>query len=113
MDKKHQEMSPNGFSPFMTPKHFFKNKALSLLYPYGDIDSCKQLEKTNGQSLRYLKTDGRTDHGRTRAITKALSLLYPYGALTSCKKLEKTNVQSLEIFKDTETNRPKDQWTHQ
>ena len=43
----------------------------------------------------------------------AFSTLYPYGALTSCKKLEKTNVQSLEIFKDTETNRPKDQWTHQ
>ena len=51
-----------GFSPFVTPK----NRALSLLYPYGAKTSCKKLEKTNELSLRYLKTptDGRTtDHG--------------------------------------------------
>ena len=48
------------------PRFFFKNRALSLLYPYGALTSCKKLEKTNERSLRYLKTDGRTtDHGRT------------------------------------------------
>ena len=46
------------------PKIFFKNRALSLLYPYGALTSCKKLEKTNQRSLRYLKTDTHTD-GRT------------------------------------------------
>ena len=63
MDKKHKKCPQNGvFPPFLTPKIFFKNRALSLLYPYGALTSCKKLEKTNEQSLRYLKTDGRT-HG--------------------------------------------------
>ena len=54
-----------GFSPICDPpRFFFKNRALSLLYPYGALTSCKKLEKTNEQSLRYLKTDGHTD-GRT------------------------------------------------
>ena len=55
-------MSPNGgFPPFTTPsRFFFKNPALSLLYPYGALTSCKILEKTNEQSLTY---DGRT-HGQ-------------------------------------------------
>ena len=71
MDKKHQKYPKNGgFPPFVTPKIFFKNRALSLLYPYGALTSCKNLEKNNERSLRYLKTDGwttdrRTDHGRT------------------------------------------------
>ena len=39
---------------------FFKNQALSLLYPYDALTPCKNLEKTNGQSLIYSKTDGRT-----------------------------------------------------
>ena len=51
-----------GFSPICDPpRFFFKNRALSLLYPYGALTSCKKLEKTNEQSLRYLKTDGWTD----------------------------------------------------
>ena len=51
-----------GFPPFVTPQDFFsKNRALSLLYPYGALTSCKRLGKNNEQSLRYLKTDGRTD----------------------------------------------------
>ena len=67
MDKKHQKLPKNGgFPPFVTPKIFFKNQALSLLYPYGALTSCKKLEKANEQSLRYLKTD----HRRTKAITK-------------------------------------------
>ena len=57
------------FPNFRTPKIFFKNRALSLLYPYDALTSCKKLEKTQEQSLRYLKTDRRTDK-QTRAITK-------------------------------------------
>ena len=54
-----------GFSPICNPyKFFFKNRALSFLYPYGALTSCKKLEKTIERSLRYLKTDGHTD-GRT------------------------------------------------
>ena len=58
-----------GFSPICDPPRF-----LSLLYSYGALTSCKGLEKNNGQSLRYLKTDGRTDiaqtdHGLTEMIT--------------------------------------------
>ena len=53
-------------------RFFFKNRAPSLLYPYGALTSCKKLEKNNERSLRYLKTDkrmegpqtvGRTDKG--------------------------------------------------
>ena len=65
MDKKNEI--------FVTPKIFFKSLTLSLLYPYGALTLCTKLEKTNGLSLRYLKTDQRTD-GPTdklkRAITK-------------------------------------------
>ena len=64
-------MTTRGFSPICDPpRFFFKNWALSLLYPYGALASCKKLEKTNEQSLRYLKTDHRprTDHGRTTDI---------------------------------------------
>ena len=76
MDKKTSK-SPRkwGFSPICDPSRFSpKNRALSLLYPYGALTSCKKLEKTNEQSLKYQKTDQRTDHrtdhGRTGAITK-------------------------------------------
>ena len=48
-----------GFSPICDhPLYLFKNWALSLLYPYGALTSCKKLQKTNEQSLRYSKTDG-------------------------------------------------------
>ena len=50
-----------GTPTFVTPKIFFKNRALSLLYPYGSLTSCKKLEKTNEQSLSYLKTDTHTN----------------------------------------------------
>ena len=64
-----------GVPPICDPQDFlFKNQALSLLYPYGALTSCKKLEKTNERSLRYSKTDhGLTDQQtdqRTRAITK-------------------------------------------
>ena len=64
MDKKHQKYPQNGIFPlFETLTFFFKNRALSLLHPYGILTSCKKLGKTNEQYLRYLKKDGpRTDH---------------------------------------------------
>ena len=54
-----------GFPLFVTPPRlFFKNRALTLLYTYGAVTSCKKLEKTNERSLRDLKTDhGPTDKG--------------------------------------------------
>ena len=66
MDKKHQKCPQNGvFPPFVTPQDFFfKNRALSLLYPYGALTSCTNLKKTNGQSLRYLKIEQRTTDGQ-------------------------------------------------
>ena len=59
-----------GFSPICySHNFFFKNRALSLLYPYGALTSCKKLEETNEGSLRYLKTDGRTDGLTDKEIT--------------------------------------------
>ena len=60
-----------GFSPICDPHDFFfKNRALSLLYPYGVLTSCQKLEKTNEWSLEIFK-DGHTDtHIPTRTITK-------------------------------------------
>ena len=47
MDKKHQKYPQNGdFPPFVTPQDFFQNWALSLLYPYDPLTSCKNLEKS-------------------------------------------------------------------
>ena len=74
MDKNIKNGPKRFFSLIGDPHDFFfKNRALSVLYPYGALISCKKLVKTNGRPLRYLKTDkrnnGRTD-GWTRAITK-------------------------------------------
>ena len=66
MDKKHQKYPKNGgFPPFVTPKIFFKNRALSFLYPYDALTSCKKLEKTNGRSQIFKDghRDGHTDKG--------------------------------------------------
>ena len=49
------------FPHLWPPKIFLKNRALSLLYPYGALTSSKKLEKTIERSLRYLKTDGPTN----------------------------------------------------
>ena len=64
MDKKYQKYPQNGvFPPFVTTQgFFFKNRALSLLYPYGALTSCKKLEKNNEQSLKTdhePRTDGQ------------------------------------------------------
>ena len=61
------------FPQFVTPKIYFENRALSLLYPYGTLNSCKKLEKTNKRSEIFedgLTDHGQTDHGWTGAITK-------------------------------------------
>ena len=66
MGTKHQKCPQNGgFPPFMTRKRIIsKNQTLSQLYPCSALTSCKELENTNGQSLRYSQT-GVTDHRRT------------------------------------------------
>ena len=63
-----------GFYPICDPQEFFfKNQALSLLYPYGTLTSSKKLEKNNEWSLRYLKTDhGRTNGPRTNGQGRLL-----------------------------------------
>ena len=56
-----------GFCPICDPpRFFFKNRAPSLLYPYGALTSCKKLEKTNERSPKIFKdrlTDQRTNMG--------------------------------------------------
>ena len=54
MDKKHQKYPKNGvFPPFVTPQDlFFKNRALSLLYTYGALNSSKKDRKKLMDSLR-------------------------------------------------------------
>ena len=50
------------------PRFFFKNRALSLLHPYGALTSGKIPEKSNEQSLRYSKRDRQTGRPKeTRA----------------------------------------------
>ena len=74
--QKISKMPPKwGFSPICDPQDFFfENRALSLLYPYGTLTSCKKLEKSLERSLRYLKTDHgpRTD-GQGRLLRTPLS----------------------------------------
>ena len=66
-----------GFSPICDPQDiFFKNRALSLLYPYGALTSCIKLEKNNELSPRYLKTDQRTNQ---RTNGQGWSLRTPLG----------------------------------
>ena len=43
----------------------FKIMSMSVLYPYNTLTSFKISEKTNEQSLRYLKTDQQTAGERT------------------------------------------------
>ena len=55
-----------GFSPICyPPRFFFKNSALSLLYPYGTPTSCKKIRKNNERSISHeIFRDGPTYHGR-------------------------------------------------
>ena len=104
MDKKHQKYPKNGgFPPFVTPRFFFKNRALSLLHPYSAQTSCMILEKTNGRSLSYLKTDRRTN-GRPQAVVhrtpsdklgskmKNLDFLAFYQNLNKFKRINKAEI---------------------
>ena len=84
------------FSPFVNPKFIFKNRALSLLHPYDALTSCKKLDKTNGQSLRYSKMDGPTIDDRGDCIG---SLRVNQGP-----KLEKL-LSIFKILKDGQTNK--------
>ena len=63
MDKKSKIPPKWRFSPICVPPGFvIKNWALSLLYSYGALTSCKKLEKNNERSpLKHLKTDRKTD----------------------------------------------------
>ena len=62
MDRKHKKYPKNVFFPICDPpRFFFKNWALSLLYPYVALTSCKVSEKLSERSPRYLKTDRLTD----------------------------------------------------
>ena len=83
----------NGFPPFEAPKIFFKNRALSLSYPYGALTSCKKLEKSLERFLRYLKTDEPTDgrtNGRTDQLTDGPSDRQTNGRSNEQERLLKT-----------------------
>ena len=61
MQRYGQKYPQNGFSPICDPpSFFFKNRALSLLYPYGALTSCKKLEKTD-ETVSEIFEDGLTD----------------------------------------------------
>ena len=56
-----------GFSPNLRPRtFFFKNQALSIMYPYGVLTSCKKIKKKlldrfwHIYRLTYRPTDGQT-----------------------------------------------------
>ena len=92
MDKKHQKCP--------------KNRALSLLYPYGALTICKKLENTRELSLRYLKTDTHTDtHGQGRLLRtpsgKPGESVYPPRVLTVTLKvsLEKNRNVSIKYLR--------------
>ena len=54
------------FSPICDPpKIFFKNRALSLLYPYGALTLCKTLEKNQCTASEIFKDGRTTDRPRT------------------------------------------------
>ena len=72
MDKKHQKCPKNGvLPPFATPQIFFQKSGSVTFVPLWCPNFMQKLEKTNEQSLRYLKTDTRTDgrtHGQGRLL---------------------------------------------
>ena len=62
MDKKHQKCTKNGVSPICDPPKIFFQKSGSVTFvPLWYPNFMQNLEKTNEQSSRYLKTDNRTD----------------------------------------------------
>ena len=75
MDKKPRKCPQNGgLPPFVTPQDFFfKTRALSLLYPYGALTSCKNYKKLmNGlwdiKRLTNGRTIGRTTDGQGQLL---------------------------------------------
>ena len=59
MDKKYQKYPKNGVFPlFVTPKDFFFQQSGSVTFvPLWCPNFMQKIEKTNGLSLRHLKTD--------------------------------------------------------
>ena len=73
MHKKHEKCPQNVYFPqFVTPKIFFKNRALSLLFDYEALSSCKKLQNYKKWTVSEISKDGLTEglkDGRTGAIT--------------------------------------------
>ena len=91
--------SPKGVFPHLWPPgFFFKNRALSLLYPYGALTSCKKLEKSLERSLRYSKTDGPTDQRTNKVDYHGPHRVNPGS------KIRKILRAVSEIFKDGPTD---------
>ena len=62
MDKKLQKCPKNGVFPHLPPpRFFFKNRALSLLYPYGALTSCKKFKKILRAVSEIFKDGPRKD----------------------------------------------------
>ena len=60
--EKTSKMPPKcGASPFVPPKMFFQRLGSVTFVTLWCPNFMQKLEKTNGQSLRYFKTDTRTD----------------------------------------------------
>ena len=71
MDKQHQKCPKNGGLPLF-PLRFYSKKSGSVTFvPLWCPNFMQKIEKTNEQSLRYLKTDTHTS-GQTRAGSKML-----------------------------------------
>ena len=64
--QKASKMPQNGyFLPFVTPKMFFQKSGSVTFVPLWCPNFMKKIRKTSKRSLRYLKTDGRTNGPRT------------------------------------------------
>ena len=47
--QRYEKTQGGDFPPFVTPRFFFKYRALVTFIPYGALTSWKKLEKTNGR----------------------------------------------------------------
>ena len=64
MDKKHPKYPKNGgFPPSVTPKIFFQKSSSVTFVLLWCPNFMQKTRKTNGQSLKYLKTDQWMDKG--------------------------------------------------
>ena len=65
-----------GFPPFVTPQDFFfKNRALSLLYPYGALTSCKTRQVYNGPRVaKFISAKSKKILSKVRKSAKTHKL---------------------------------------